>query len=49
LGGIVFDLLIIERLIKPELPMCVYCGMLKKYNLNPADLEIEKEPDREFE
>lgn len=38
-----------ELVIKPELPMSAYRGMLKKYNLNPADLEIEKEPDREFE
>jgi hypothetical protein len=29
--------------------MSAYRGMLKKYNLNPVDLEIEKEPDREFE
>lgn len=38
-----------ELVIKPELPMSAYRGLLKKYNLNPADLEIEKEPDREFE
>jgi AbrB family looped-hinge helix DNA binding protein len=38
-----------ELVIKPEVPMSAYRGMLKKYNLNPADLEIEKEPDREFE
>jgi AbrB family looped-hinge helix DNA binding protein len=38
-----------ELVIKPEVPMSAYYGMLKKYNLNPADLEIEKEPDREFE
>jgi len=38
-----------ELVIKPELPMSAYRGILKKYNLNPADLEIEKEPDREFE
>ncbi len=35
--------------IKPELPMSAYYGMLKGYNLDPADLEIEKEPDRKFE
>ncbi len=35
--------------IKPELPMSAYYGMLKGCNLDPADLEIEKEPDREFE
>ena len=38
-----------ELVIKPELPMSAYYGMLKGYNLDPADLEIEKEPDREFE
>jgi AbrB family looped-hinge helix DNA binding protein len=38
-----------ELVIKPEVPMSAYRGMLKKYNLDPADLEIEKEPDREFE
>ncbi|OIN94176.1 MAG: hypothetical protein AUJ20_01650 [Comamonadaceae bacterium CG1_02_60_18] len=38
-----------ELVIRPELPMSAYRGMLKKYNLKPADLEIEKEPDREFE
>lgn len=38
-----------ELVIKPELPMRAYYGMLKGYNLDPADLEIEKEPDREFE
>ena len=38
-----------ELIIKPELPMSAYRGMLKKYQLDPADLEIEKEVDREFE
>ena len=38
-----------ELVIKPELPMSTYYGMLKGYHLDPADLEIEKEPDREFE
>ena len=38
-----------ELVIKPELPMSAYYGMLKGYNLDPADLEIEKEPDRAFE
>ena len=38
-----------ELIIKPELPMSAYRGMLKKYQLDPADLEIEKEADREFE
>jgi AbrB family looped-hinge helix DNA binding protein len=37
-----------ELVIKPELPISAYYGMLKSYNLNPADLEIEKEPDRDF-
>ncbi|GAB4400460.1 MAG: hypothetical protein OHK0048_15560 [Rhodoferax sp.] len=38
-----------ELVIKPELPMSAYYGLLKKYNLDPADLEIPKEPDRTFE
>ena len=38
-----------ELVIKPEVPMSAYRGMLKKYKLDPADLEIPKEPDREFE
>lgn len=38
-----------ELVIKPELPMNAYRGMLKGYKLDPADLEIPKEPDREFE
>jgi len=41
-----------ELVIKPEVPMSAYYGMLKPYNLDPADLEIEKEidkTDREFE
>ncbi len=38
-----------ELVIKPELPMSAYYGMLKSYNLDPANLEIEKEIDKEFE
>jgi AbrB family looped-hinge helix DNA binding protein len=38
-----------ELVIKPELPMSAYYGMLKPYNLDPADLEIEKEVDKDFE
>jgi AbrB family looped-hinge helix DNA binding protein len=38
-----------ELVIKPELPMSAYYGMLKPYNLDPADLEIEKEIDKDFE
>jgi AbrB family looped-hinge helix DNA binding protein len=38
-----------ELVIKPELPMSAYYGMLKGYGLDPADLEIPKEPDRTFE
>lgn len=38
-----------ELVIKPELPMSAYRGMLKPYNLDPADLEIEKEIDKDFE
>ena len=44
-----FELRGMELVIKPELPMSAYYGLLKDYNLDPADLEIEKEPDREFE
>ena len=36
-----------ELVIKPELPMSAYYGMLKGYDL--GDIEPEKEPDREFE
>lgn len=38
-----------ELVIKPELPMSAYYGMLKGYSLNSADLEIPKELDRTFE
>lgn len=41
-----------ELVIKPEVPMSAYRGMLKPYNLDPSDLEIEKEidkTDRDFE
>ena len=37
-----------EIVIKAELPMSAYYGMLKGYNLDIADFEIPKEPDREF-
>jgi AbrB family looped-hinge helix DNA binding protein len=37
-----------ELVIKPELPISAYRGILKPYNLDPADLEIPKEKDREF-
>ena len=37
-----------ELVITPELPMSAYRGMLKAYKLNPSDLEIPKEPYREF-
>ena len=36
-----------ELVIKPELPMSAYYGMLKGYDL--GDVEPEKEKDREFE
>jgi len=36
-----------ELVIKPEVPMGTYYGMLKGYDL--GDIEPEKEPDREFE
>jgi len=38
-----------ELVIRPEVPMSAYYGMLKPYNLDPADLEIEKEIDKDFE
>jgi AbrB family looped-hinge helix DNA binding protein len=38
-----------EIVIKAELPMSAYRGMLKGYNLDIADFEIPKEPDRELE
>ncbi len=38
-----------ELVIKPELPMSAYRGMLKKYNLDPADLEITKDPYKDYE
>ncbi len=36
-----------ELVIKPEVPMSVYYGILKGYDL--GYIEPEKEPDREFE
>ena len=36
-----------ELIIKPELPMSAYRGMLKGYDL--GDIEPEKEADRMFE
>jgi AbrB family looped-hinge helix DNA binding protein len=46
-----FELRDKELVIKPELPMSAYYGILKQYNhlFTPEDLEIPKEPDREFE
>jgi AbrB family looped-hinge helix DNA binding protein len=44
-----FELRERELVVKPELPMSAYYGMLKKYNLNPADLEIVKDPYKEYE
>jgi AbrB family looped-hinge helix DNA binding protein len=38
-----------EIVVKAELPMSAYYGMLKGYNLDIADFEIPKEPDRAFE
>jgi AbrB family looped-hinge helix DNA binding protein len=35
-----------ELVIKPELPISAYRGILKGYDL--GDIEPEKEPDREF-
>lgn len=36
-----------ELVIKPELPMSAYRGILKGYDL--GDIEPEKEPDRTLE
>ena len=36
-----------ELVIKPEVPMSAYRGMLKGYDL--GDIEPPKEPDRDFE
>jgi AbrB family looped-hinge helix DNA binding protein len=38
-----------EIVIKAELPMSAYRGMLKGYKLDIAEFEIPKELDREFE
>ena len=35
-----------ELVIKPELPMSAFRGILASYDL--GDIEPEKEPDREF-
>ena len=37
-----------EVVVKAQPHMSAYYGMLKAYNVDPADLVIEKEPDREF-
>jgi len=44
---IYFELRGKELVIKPELPMSTYRGILKGYDL--GDIEPEKEPDRTFE
>ena len=44
-----FELREQELVIKPELPMSAYYGMLKKYKLDPADLEIVKDPYKDYE
>lgn len=44
---IFFELRGRELVIKPELPISAYYGMLKGYDL--GDIEPEKEPDRDFE
>ena len=45
-----FELRGTEIIVHTELPMSAYCGMLKPYLhlFKPEDLEIPKEPDREF-
>ena len=39
-----------ELVVRPEVPMSAYYGMLKPYMhlFKPEDFEIPKEPDREF-
>jgi AbrB family looped-hinge helix DNA binding protein len=32
--------------VRPDLPMSTYRGILKPFNLDPKDLEIEKEYDK---
>jgi AbrB family looped-hinge helix DNA binding protein len=32
--------------VRPDLPMSAYRGILKPFNLDPKDLEIEKEYDQ---
>jgi AbrB family looped-hinge helix DNA binding protein len=44
-----FELRDRELVIKPELPMSAYRGILKKYNLDPADLVIVKDPYKDYE
>ncbi len=44
---IFFELRGRELVIKPELPISAYRGILKGYDL--GDIEPEKEADREFE
>ena len=44
---IFFELRGRELVIKPQLPISAYRGILKGYDL--GDIEPEKEPDREFE
>ena len=41
-----FELRGTELIVRPELPISAYYGMLKGYDL--GDIEPEKEPDREF-
>lgn len=45
-----FELRDKELVVRPELPMSAYYGMLKPYMhlFKPEDFEIPKEPDREF-
>ena len=46
-SAIRFELRGRELVIKPELPISAYYGILKGYDL--GDIEPEKEPDREFD
>ena len=45
-----FELRDKELVVRPEVPMSAYRGMLRPYMhlFKPEDFEIPKEPDREF-
>ena len=45
-----FELRDKELVVRPEVPMSAYYGMLRPYAhlFKPEDFEVPKEPDREF-